>query len=386
MFLKQTMMRNARLIETSFAFHQSGKILPDTYVVDLDQLLSNATFMLNKAKKQNIELYFMLKQLGRNPYIAKKLCEAGFEGAVVVDFKEANVMMRENIPICNVGHLVQMPKFMVEKLVNYGCKYFTVFSIEKLREINQAAKNKGIIQKVLLKVVGLEDKLYSGQIAGFRLETLAEQIEIMKTMKHIQIAGVTSFPCFLYDDTSDSIMPTNNLDTLLKAKQILQTCGIVIENINAPSATCSFTLEQMRAYPVTSGEPGHGLTGTTPLHAYRLCDEIPCVTYVSEVSHNFDAHAYCYGGGHYRRSHVAKALVGTSMEDYKEVDIIPPTDESIDYYFEIPTPCRVSDTVIMAFRFQIFVTRSHVALVEGIQSKAPHIVGIYNSSGDECHG
>ena len=38
MFLKQTVERNSKLINASFDLHQSGKILPDTYVVDLDQL------------------------------------------------------------------------------------------------------------------------------------------------------------------------------------------------------------------------------------------------------------------------------------------------------------------------------------------------------------
>ena len=63
------------------------------------------------------------------------------------------------------------------------------------------------------------------------------------------------------------------------------------------------------------GEPGHGLTGTTPLHAACAEEpEIPAIVYVSEVSHNFQGKAYCYGGGHYRRSHVKQALVGRSEE------------------------------------------------------------------------
>lgn len=37
----------------------------------------------------------------------------------------------------------------------------------------------------------------------------------------------------------------------------------------------------------------------------------------------------------------------------------------------------------MAFRFQIFVTRSQVVLVKGISTNTPHIMGIYNSLGDE---
>ena len=383
MFLSSTLRRNKELIEASFQLHQQGRILPDTYVIDLDTLKKNAKQMLDAAEKQNISLYFMLKQLGRNPLIAKELVKLGYEGAVVVDFKEAKVMMKHQIPIANVGHLVQTPRAMIQELVNYGCHYFTIFSVDKAREINECAKAAGIRQKVLLKVVGPEDMIYSGQTAGFRLAGLDNDIEALKQLDHIEIAGVTSFPCFLYSEEKDTIAPTPNMDSLLKAKEMLKKHGIQIENVNAPSATCTFTLEQMKGYPINSGEPGHGLSGTTPLHAYKECVEVPCVTYVSEISHNFDDRSYCYGGGFYRRSHVANAYVGKCMEDACECHVEPPSLESIDYYFELDKPCHVSDTVIMAFRFQIFVTRSHVAVVEGIHEGEMKLLGIYNSLGDE---
>ena len=109
--------------------------------------------------------------------------------------------------------------------------------------------------------------------------------------------------------------------------------------------------------------------------------EIPAVVYVSEISHNFMENAYCFGGGHYRRSHVKNVLVGKSLEVSKELTVIPPTDESIDYHFGISDECAVGDTAIMAFRFQIFVTRSDVVLVKGIRKGCPEIIGIYDSQG-----
>lgn len=383
MFLSSTLRRNRELIEASFQLHQQGLILPDTYVVDLDTLKKNAKQMLAAANQQHTALYFMLKQLGRNPLIAKALVELGFEGAVVVDFKEAKVMMDHQIPIANVGHLVQAPKAMLKALVAYGCHYFTIFSVEKAREINECAKALGIRQKVLLKVVGPSDMIYSGQTAGFRLDVLPAVIEELKKLEAIEIAGVTSFPCFLYDEEKDTIAPTPNMESLLKAQEMLAEHGIEIENVNAPSATCTFTLNEMKGYPVNSGEPGHGLSGTTPLHAHKECVEIPCVTYVSEISHNFDERSYCYGGGFYRRSHVANALVGQSADHARLYHVEPPSLESIDYYFELDQPCTVSDTVVMAFRFQIFVTRSNVAVVEGIHTGEMKLLGIYNSLGDE---
>lgn len=55
--------------------------MPDSYLIDMDVLIDNAKKILEAAKVRNIRLYFMLKQLGRNPYIAKKLVELGYEGA-----------------------------------------------------------------------------------------------------------------------------------------------------------------------------------------------------------------------------------------------------------------------------------------------------------------
>lgn len=382
MFLDKVMQMNKELIDAAIALHQSGDILPDTYIIDMDTLLDNAKKILNTAKKQDIQLYFMLKQVGRNPYIAKKLVELGYEGAVVVDFKEAQVMMKHDIPIANVGHLVQPPKAMLQQLVDYKCKYFTVFSLDKINDIQACAEKSNVVQKLLLKVVGNHDVIYSGQTAGFTLTELPEAIEYIKQLDHVAISGVTSFPCFLYDEDNEKIQPTPNLQTLYEAKRILQEHGIDIENVNAPSTTSVETLAQMSGYDINSGEPGHGLSGTTPYHAKKDCSEIPCVVYVSEISHNFRGRSYCYGGGFYRRSHMKHAIVANHVDNMKKMGIIPPSLESIDYYFELEEPCHINDTVLMSFRFQIFVTRSNVCLIEGIHKQQPKIAGLYTSQGE----
>ncbi|WZU02252.1 hypothetical protein MGH68_04335 [Erysipelothrix sp. D19-032] len=117
--------------------HQTGQLEPDTYVVDMDILRQNAQKILTEASAANIDLYFMLKQLGRNPVIGQELVAMGYRGAVVVDFREAEIMMRHNIPLGNVGHLVQTPKHMLERVMAYGTEVFTVFSLDKVREINE---------------------------------------------------------------------------------------------------------------------------------------------------------------------------------------------------------------------------------------------------------
>jgi predicted amino acid racemase len=382
MFLEQTVKRNRELAEACFQMHQSGLIQPDSYVIDVDTFLENASLMLGEARKTGIRLFFMLKQIGRNPYLAGKLMELGFEGAVAVDYKEARIMMNHRIPIANVGHLVQIPNSQIEEFVAYRPKMITVYSEEKISRIHEAAKKLGLTQDVILRVYNDSDIIYSGQTAGFRLEeleTLTARIKLMYPC--VTITGVTSFPCFLYDEAVGDLRATENMNTVKQAVKILGRNGINCSVIDTPSGTCIHALEKIKEQGGNCGEPGHGLSGTTPMHAGKMMPEIPCVTYVSEVSHNFMGQAYCYGGGYYRRSHVLHALVGVSLGKSEELGVIPPSDENIDYYIGLEKECAVGDTVVMAFRFQIFVTRSDVVLVEGLKERKPYIAGIYNSMG-----
>lgn len=382
MFLTKTINRNSLLIKEAFALHQSGTILPDTYLVDMDTLISNAERMLSESKKYDIRLYFMLKQLGRNPYIAKKLIELGYQGVVCVDFKEALLMMEAGIPIGNVGHLVQIPDALMDQFVAYRPELITVYSYEKVKKIDHSCGKQGLIQDILIRVCGPGDDLYSGQEAGFMLSELTDLIKrIKQECKHVRIKGVTSFPCFVYDKVVADIRPTNNLFTVQKAVKILETEGICAEVINTPSTTCTHTMELIKKYGGNCGEPGHGLTGTTPMHAIHELEEQPAVVYVSEISHNFMDQAYCYGGGHYRRSHVQNVLVGKSLENAELLTVIPPDAEAIDYHLGISKECLVGDTAVMAFRYQMFVCRSDIALLEGLRSGQPRIAGIYDCTG-----
>lgn len=383
MFLEKTIRRNPALIKTSFDLHQSGQVMPDTYVIDLDTIIENAKNIIESAKKHDLKMYFMLKQLGRNPIIAKELIKLGYSGAVAVDFNEAKVYMDHNIPISNVGHLVQPPKALLQKLIDYQCEYITIYSIEKAHDINECLKNTNRKQKVMLRIISDQDRIYSGQHAGFHIDELEEIVKELLLLDHIDIKGLTSFPCFLYNENTNKNDPTENLNTILKAKEIVENLGVQIENLNAPSTTCVETIKEMAKYPVNSGEPGHGLSGTTPLHAVKDSVEIPAVTYVSEVSHNLAGKSFCYGGGHYRRSHVENAIVGTCLDDSRYTKVIAPDLDSIDYHFGLSDLHTINETVIMAFRFQIFVTRSTVCIVKGIQSGNPEIVGFYNSLGSK---
>lgn len=383
MFIDIVQKKNPDLIKVAIELHQNGEILPDTYVLDVDAILENGRDLCKKAEENGIKLYVMTKQFGRVPYLAKKLVEIGFQGVVTVDFKEAMVMMDNGVKLGNVGHLVQIPSALVDKVIRHSPEIITVYSLEKIKEIDEVAKNYGKVQDIMLRVLERDSKIYSGQSGGFYLDELENVAKEVLKLKNVRINGLTSFPCFLYNCDKNVIEGTKNIKSIKAAEKILKELGIVVQQLNMPSATSLQNIESIKAYGGTHGEPGHALTGTTPFNSKNLEGEIPGIIYVSEVSHNLDEKSYCYGGGHYRRSGINSVLVGKNYENMKRCSVDPPTMESIDYYFELSENNNVGDTVIGAFRTQIFVTRSSVALVEGIKTKNPKVVGIYDSLGRE---
>lgn len=383
MFLDILQKKNPNLIKCAVEFHQSGAILPDTYILDVDAILENGRALFKKAEENGIKLYVMTKQIGRIPYIAKKLLDIGFAGVVTVDFKEAIVMMDNGVKLGNVGHLVQIPSRLVDRVVGENPDIITVYSIEKIKEINESAKKNNKIQDIMLRVLERDSKIYSGQSGGIYIDEIEGLLKEILLLSNIKINGITSFPCFLYNENKNTIDGTQNIETIKKANEILKAKGIYVEQLNMPSATSLENIESIKNYGGTHGEPGHSLTGTTPFNGKNIEGEIPAILYVSEISHNLDDKSYCYGGGHYRRSGFKNVLVGKNIENMKECHIEAPTMESIDYYFEISKNNRVGDTVVGAFRTQIFVTRSSVALVQGIKEGNPKIIGIYDSLGRE---
>lgn len=380
MFLDVVKRRNPQLIDTAITLHQTGQILPNTYVLDLDAIRDNANLMAEAARIYGIDLFYMTKQFGRNPLVSKAIEEAGITHSVVVDYQEALTLMAHGLKLGNVGHLVQIPTHLLSKIMAYGTQFITVFSLEKLKAIDELAQSLNITQSILLKIIDENDTVYDGQYGGFRLSELNTVIRYAKTLKHIHLAGVTSFPCFLYDGELN-LKPTPNVKTLHRAKDIFQSHGLTDVQLNMPSATCVKTIPFIRQLGGHHGEPGHALTGTTPLHAISDLPELPSIVYVSEISHHLNGKSYFYGGGHYRRGHFENVLVehrGNLIADTVEML----DDTSIDYYFATHKQHHVGNTVIGSFRTQIFVTRSYVAVVSGIQKGKPVVEGIFTSLGE----
>ncbi len=161
--------------------------------------------------------------------------------AVAVDPWEALHLAKAGIPLGHVGHLVQIPSSMVEAILDYQPEVITVFSLEKAREISEAARARHYRQDLLLKVTGEGDYVYEGQWGGFREKEWISAAREIEALPGVRIAGVTAFPCLLYD--GKETVPTPNFETLIRAKRTLEE-GLdrPLDQINAPSATSCASL------------------------------------------------------------------------------------------------------------------------------------------------
>lgn len=383
MFIHALKRQNPALISAAHRLWKEGEIVPDSWVIDVDQVLSNGKQLLEVAHQYGIALYLMTKQIGRNPWLAEKLLALGYEGIVAVDYKESRVMRRAGLKVAHQGHLVQIPSRLVNEAVEKGTDIITLFSLEKAREVSAAAVSAGIEQAVMLKVYGEADFLYPGQESGFPVAHLEEIVSEIRQLPGLSLTGLTHFPCLLWDENIGETTPTPNLHSLIDARQQLKDAGIDIEQLNAPSATSCGSLPLLAKYGVTHAEPGHALTGTIPSNQQGDQPEHIAMLWLSEISHTFRGDSYCFGGGYYRRGHARNALIFTAQSDTPlEAQLKPVDDSSIDYYLPIAGEFPVSSAVVLCFRTQIFVTRSDVVLVSGIQRGAPEIVGRYDSLGN----
>src|SRR5690606_11719632 len=125
------------------------------------------------------------------------------------------------------------------------------------------------------------------------------------------------------------------------------------------------TVDVLAEAGATIVEPGSCLTGHTPQHAVSDEPEVPAMVYVTEVSHQLDGRTYALAGGLYPRSRARTALVfsGGATPVEARVELDPP--EAIDYYGTLHAASdavSVGDSVVYAFRSQVFVSRCFVAV------------------------
>lgn len=393
MFLNPIIRRNPKLIQACVQLHQEGKIPANSYALDLDTIRKNARHIAQIAGNNGLAVFAMTKQIGRNPDVLQAIKQEGISSCVCVDMNDARPVHASGLEIGHLGHLVQVPKFECAAALSMHPQYFTVFSLDKAKEISDALP-KGQRQKILLRIYDQNSKFYRGHEGGIPAEDVMSAIEKIQAMQGLEFAGLTIFPTQLFDLEQKHLVHTSNFKTLMDtAKRVQDALGHKIE-INAPGTTSSMFFEQLVREGVTQVEPGHGLTGTCPQHAFDDLVELPAMAYVSEVSHRYAGQDYCFGGGFYIDpifgSYDVKVCVGHTPDQALNqlISCEIPKPESIDYYGMLQTQSNQSvqagDTVVFGFRAQAFVTRAYVVAIEGVQSDHPSVNGIYLSNGQKA--
>jgi predicted amino acid racemase len=376
MFLAALLRRNPALVDAALELHAGGAIPPGTFVIDLDTVDENARRLAEAATASGIELYFMTKQVGRNPLFAQRVARH-IPSAVAVDLDDAGAMAGAGVRIGHIGHLVQPHEHAMDDVVALEPEVVTVFSIEKAASLSAAASRAGRTQPVLLRVVGRADRFFPGQEGGIPLTEVEAAAEVIGALPGVRVAGVTTYPAIEFSD--GAFRPSPNLHTLTDAARLLGRP----EQVNAPGHTSMAVLPLLREAGVSHGEPGHALTGTTPLAARDDIGELPAVLYLSEVSHCDAAGVSVFGSGFYARGHAREGLLAHGP-DRRKLALEPLAADAIDYYRRLRHDggrVEPGDPVVFAFRFQAFTSRARVATIEGLAAGVPRLAGLHDSNG-----
>jgi len=399
-FLQHTVEQNPALVRTAIDLHQQADIPPNTVVIDLETVRQNADEIRRAADEHSVSAYAMTKQFGRNPLTAKVIEDRDI-GMVAVDIEGTKSLHRHGISVDHVGHLCQVPdqdvQYVVEEVTP---EVITVFSVAKAEQVARAASNAGRTQKLLVRVIGEGDIFYPYQEGGFHEDEVVDAVEQIHDLDGVRVAGVTSFPTVRFNIIEEEEETLSNFETLIRtAERIESELGIDIEQINAPADTSSAVLELLAKNGATHGEPGHGFFGTTPWHFFdQDLPENPAWVYVSEVSHEEGGDTMVYGGalaaadpsyGFWTDKYQdlrMYALIGDSPDAVDDDFALAEEGGYIDY--NVPVHPRrgqefsVGDSVVYGFRNQVFVSRAKVAVVDGIPSSEPELLGLFDRNGN----
>lgn len=386
MFLDVLRRRNPAFLEAVATLHQEGRLPASCYVLDLDAVRANAALIAAEGARLGLEVLAMTKQLGRAPGAVRAIEAGGIRAGVAVDMADARAIRAAGLRLGHLGHLVQVPQADARAAAALEPAHWTVYSHDKAAEAAAVSRD----QALLLRLHGPGDVFYEGHEGGFPAGEAVEAAEAVDRLDGARFAGVTTFPALLFDAGARDVRPTPNLETLGRAAAALRAAGRERLVVNAPGTTSKAVLRLLAERGATQVEPGHGLTGTTPLHAVRDLEETPAACYLTEVSHLHGGRAFAFGGGMYVDpvfpAYPLRALVleRPGLADARLSDAAIPPPSAIDYYGQLDygqRPPRTGATVIFGFRIQAFVTRAFVAGLAGVSTGRPRVDGIWNPEG-----
>ena len=382
--------RNPELVRTAIELHQNGDIAPNTYLIDLDAVRENVRKVKECGDQYGIKQYVMTKQCNRNPSMIRAFREEGLDKAVAVDIECINNLQEQEMEIGHVGHLAQIPRHQVKRVLKISPEVWTVYGYENARFISEGAVKLGIEQDLLLKVVGPEDIAYTSQEGGIPLENVVEVAEKINSLPGVKVVGTTGFPTILYDEESKWVKPLPNMRSVTEgARKLEEDLGIEVKQVNCPGTSSCATMEVIKNHGGTHAEPGSALWGMAPQQLFGGDFGIPAQVYVTEVSHFTKDRACVMGGGFIAdklttEMAVTEAFVSSSPESIFENKVkaeLPETELMIHAWLfpESGQKVKTGDTVVYFFRPQGFCTRSsEFAAVTGISENNPRTEAIFN--------
>jgi predicted amino acid racemase len=391
MFLDVLQRRSPAFVDAAIALHRAGELPAGTYAIDLDAVTRNARRLRDEADRLGLEPFAMTKQVSRGAPFMDAVRAGGIDQVVAVDVQCANAARDAGMRLGHVGHLVQVPRAEARAVAAMEPGNWTVFDGGKAAEAAGAAQAAGRTQPLLARIVAPGDRFYPGHEGGFDADDVLRVADALDALAGARFAGVTTFPAALFDPATRAVGPTPNLATLTCAAEALRAAGRGGVRVNAPGTTSVSSLAMLADAGVTQVEPGHALTGTTPLHAFEELPEEPAALFLSEISHHAGGRAYCFGGGLYADpvfgSYELRALVaeGDGAEGRTTVGAELPPPDAIDYYGMLTQPegrsLPAGATVIFGFRIQAFVTRAPVAGLAGVGTDDVRVAGMWRHDG-----
>ena len=394
MFLRSLLEQNRRFVAAAVELHQAGSIPANSCVVDLDAIEANTSLFCERAHGLGLTVYPMTKQIGRSPSALAAMQRGGADGFVAVDMACARPIASNGYRVGHLGHLVQVPRGEVAEAAIMEPAYWTVFSANKAAETAAAAAARGRVQPLLVRVFDPEDEFYDGHEGGVSLADLPAMLDHIVSLPGAKFAGLTTFPALLFSSETGAVRTTHNVKTLAQAAEIVAQHPANPEclQLNLPGTTSCEVLGLLADAGATQVEPGHGLTGTTPLHAVRNLPEKPAVLYLSEVAHIHQGTPFCFGGGLYVDpvfgKYQVRAIVANDPSEVatEPVDVDMPAAAAIDYYAKLHLGGQrfvpEGATVVFGFRVQAFVTRAFVVGIANVSKGQPQVAGVWNCFGD----
>ncbi len=392
MFLDIIRRRNPALIEQAIALHQAGKLPANAYVIDLDAVTANARHIADEAARLGLKTYAMTKQMGRNGSFCRAVVEGGIGKAVAVDMQCAMATRRAGMRLGHLGHLVQIPTAETDAAASLAPDYWTVFSLEKAREAGAASRRLGRDQAILARLVAEGDRFYRGHEGGFPAAdavAIADAIDAVARRplcRHHHLSLATLRP-----REPDGEADAQYGDAAARGGSAGARPGAAASRSTRLARPPRRCCRMLAAAGATQVEPGHGLTGTTPLHAVDGSAGAPCrrlserglapdrrrslllrrrALYRSGVSRLSSQ------GDRLARADRLRQGAGTGRDSGPGLDRLLRHDRR-----DRTRKPAVGDSVVFGFRPQAFVTRAYTVGVSGLSSGKPVVETVYDAFG-----